>query len=75
MPVCRNCQSTELYVGDISVEMTFRFKTPWMFKLQVCADCGLSDWFLASKDHDWVRENFSRVNASPGAASPKPSDT
>ena len=66
---CRNCGSTELYKKGISLRVKRRrfwsVIDYWVFDLQVCADCGLTDWFVAKRDLGWVKRTFSRVDTTP----------
>lgn len=34
------------------------FKPPPKFRLEVCGSCGLTDWFIAEKHLEKVREKF-----------------
>jgi hypothetical protein len=71
MQLCRNCGSAEIYEGEINSKFRFWLETTWYFKLKICAECGLSDWFLRELDRDWVKKNFSPVNPA-GKTPPNP---
>lgn len=59
---CRNCGSTEIYTNPVQVGNMARTNgmavTPWNFNLRVCVSCGLTDWFFAKQDLDWVKRKF-----------------
>ena len=64
--VCRNCGSEELFSQEVNATsegmdlLPLGFFSRPKFRIRVCADCGLIEWFVPSEYLDKVKEKFSR---------------
>jgi predicted nucleic-acid-binding Zn-ribbon protein len=69
---CRNCGSSEIYTTELAFQASrpMAFERPrWPFEVRLCADCGLSDLFLAERYRSWAKKNLEPVNAASGPSS------
>jgi hypothetical protein len=61
---CRNCGSTEFYVGDAARAVGIvLFTIPLRFDLRVCGTCGLLDWFVQESELQKLKQKFSPEKA------------
>jgi predicted nucleic-acid-binding Zn-ribbon protein len=63
--VCRNCGGTEFFHKSVGANggygprlLPLGFFHNAMFRLRVCGQCGLTDWFVSPMDLPAVREKF-----------------
>jgi len=71
---CRNCGSDEIYTAELAfqAERTRVFERPrWPFQVRICANCGLSDFFLAARYLGWAKEHLEPVNAGSRPSAPQ----
>lgn len=69
---CRNCGSTELFSHEVIARGGYGpdllpiggfFSSP-NFRIQVCGDCGLVEWFVPPQYLDKVKEKFQRESGA-----------
>jgi hypothetical protein len=68
---CRNCGSNERYAKEVIANGGYGptlLPLGWIgwtspkFEIQVCATCGLVDWFVPANYLPKVKEKFSRIS-------------
>lgn len=67
---CRNCGGTELYSQEVSAnggsEGPKLLPLGWLtfptYELVICADCGLTEWFVPERFLRKVKGKFKRLN-------------
>ena len=65
---CRNCGDTERYEKEVSAAgghgpdlLPIGFFVRRKFRIEVCAGCGLVEWFVPKQFIKKVRERFDRI--------------
>ncbi len=68
---CRNCGGTEFFQKSVGANGGFGpkflplgFLRNAMFRIRVCGQCGLTDWFVSTLDLPLVKEKFDSVHSS-----------
>ena len=68
-PTCRHCGATERYAKEVTANGGYGpsllplglFSYPRL-RLEVCAKCGLAEWFVPERFLDRVKARFTRIS-------------
>ena len=67
--ICRHCGGTERYTKEVSAVgpygpdlLPVGFFTKRTLRIEVCAGCGLVDWFVPERLLDKVKTRFTRIS-------------